>query len=74
MKVRLRQEELLEDAENHCMKRFKINSIFEAELTNSVFFRTEIPKKIAKLTIEKRNYRFEEWEPGVFEKLFEESK
>lgn len=68
MKLRLKQEEFLDNTEAYCMKRFKQGSIIEdAEMIHGTFFGTEIPKKIFKAG----PFRFEEWEPGVFEKVFE---
>jgi hypothetical protein len=71
MKLRLRQEDVLEVVGESYMKRFKANTIFDAELTYGVYFKTEVTKKFVELTLENKKYHFEEWEPGSFERTFE---
>jgi hypothetical protein len=72
MKLRLKQEEFLEDLDRHCMKRFKADTIFEdVNMVEAWFFKTSIPKKVFIAKTSDGPMRFEEWTTGVFEKIFE---
>lgn len=72
VKLRLKQEDYLEDRDTCCMRRFKQHTVFELlELTNGVFHGTSVPKKTAKLKHLHEIVYFVEWEPGLYAKSFE---
>lgn len=72
MKIRFRQEEWLDDMDRCRMLRFKSGAILEnVEMIPSYFFKTEVPKKVFIAKTDKGQMRFEEWEPGVFQRIFE---
>lgn len=72
MKIRFRQEEWLDNKTQICMTRFKAGTVLDnVELKETVFFKTSVPKKTFTAKTPKGEMYFEEWEPGVFERIFE---
>ena len=72
MKLKMKQEEFLENVSGCHMKRFKAGTILNAEMEEAFFHGSVIPKKVFRTKISDMIFRFEEWEPGVFERIFEE--
>lgn len=72
MKLRFRQEEFLVNLQECCMQRFRAGSILDnVEMKPSVFFGSAMTKKVFVAETLKGKMQFEEWEPGVFERIFE---
>ncbi len=72
MKLKFKLEEFLINQSRCCMQRFKAGTILEnVHFEDCVFYNSSMPKKAFYVQHPNGMMRFEEWEPGVFEKVFE---